>query len=250
MKGTLGKIAIFACGAAVGGVISAIITRNIVDKTYREAADEEIYNAWQKSKERSKGYQERIKDLEEKVSQQNVTIKTLADQVRKAGDIPVESGVSEADDDAEDDPRRPISTGKREPELRKYSAYSRKYSSPEPAEETEFPRDDDPYHPEEVEQILSKSEPYVITEDEFSTGCMDHSKEDIHYFMYDGKVLDEDYENIDDYARIIGEGWRDLGRRAGDEVYVRNDYLASDYRVIFTAGAGENNMNMSDIWDD
>ena len=250
MKINGAKIGIFVAGAAVGAVISAIVTRNVVDETYRKAADEEIYKAWQESKARAKKYQDKIADLEEKVTQQSVTIKTLADQVRRTGGVPVEHNEEDSDDETEDDPRSTVYTGKRETVRGQYERYASRYQ----ADEIEFPRDDDEYHQEEAEleeENIRKSGPVVITEDQFSTTCMDYGKEDLRYFLYDGKILSEYGEYLDNYAGIIGEDWKLHGHeRAGEEIYVRNDRLQADYRIIFTAGAGESNVNMSDIWDD
>ena len=43
MKINAAKLGIFAAGAAVGAVISAIITRNVVDKTYREVGRHRVH---------------------------------------------------------------------------------------------------------------------------------------------------------------------------------------------------------------
>lgn len=242
-------VAIFVFGSAVGAVISAVVTRKMVDETYKKAADDEIFKIWQKSKEKSKADQEKIKELEEKISQQNVTIRTLADQVRKSGGVPTAEEEPDGEDDAESDPGQTISGGKsssREAEREEYVRYSKQYTGTED-EYAEFPYDDDDYHQVREEKLM-KSEPRVISEDDFSNNCMDYGKESLHFFLYDGKILTEDGEYLDNYASIIGENWKLHGKNAGDEVYVRNDYLQADYCVIFTAGAGEDNMDVSDIW--
>ena len=264
MNEKVNKIVIFLCGAAVGAAVSAFVTRKLVDETYRNAADEEIYKAWQDTKAKKRQYQEQIKGLEEKITQQNVTIKTLADQVRRAGDAPVASLVEEDDDETEDDPRPSLptssKTSERDRERATYHSYSARYrggrTRDEGREEVAFPLsdgplEDDDYHEEEFEEEkVPKSGPVVISEDEFATQCMDYSKEDLRYFLFDGKILSEDGEYLDNYAGIIGEKWLLHGQNAGDEVYVRNDHLAADYRIIFTAGAGEEHITLSDEWDD
>jgi len=245
------KIAIFAMGAAVGAVVSAVVTRKLVDETYRKAADDEIYKAWQESKARYKKYQDQIKDLEEKISQQNVTIKAQADQIRSYGDAPVATKDEEDDDSVEDDPGHSVHRSSREDTRDQYRKYSGLYRN-SGEDEADFPLEDDDYlteDPELEEEMLEKSGPRVISETEFSMNCLDYGKEDLHYFLYDGKILSDDGEYLDNYAGIIGENWKLHGKNAGDEVYVRNDFLAADYRVIFTAGKGEDNIDYSGIWE-
>lgn len=253
MSDKASKFVIFVGGAAIGAVVSALVTRKLVDETYRKAADDEIYEAWQKSKKRIEEYKGRIKTLEEKVSQQNLTIQAQADQIRSYGGTPVEEKPAE-EDETEDDPRPslPRSNGKsaREREKEAYIGYANRYRE---RAEAEFPREDDDDEeedPEISEQIVSKSGPVVISESDFATQCLDYGKEDLHFFMFDGKILSDDGDYLDNYAAFIGEKWHDLGHNAGDEVYVRNDYFRVDYRIIFTAGAGENHINLTDIWDD
>lgn len=249
MKINAAKIGIFVVGGAVGAVISAVVTRNLVDKTYREAADEEIYKAWKESKTKIDGYKAQIKELEEKISQQKVTISTLADQVRSNGGTPEVKEASE-DDDTEDDIRPSVGTSSREDlkdsAKRTYERYSKRYRP----NEDDIPEGVEFMSPEIEEKMIEKSGPRVISEEEFSENCLDYTKSDLEFYLFDGKMLSEDGEYLDNYAGLVGENWKLHGRNAGDEVYVRNDHLAADYRIIFMAGAGEEHISMADMWDD
>lgn len=249
MKINVAKIGIFVFGGAIGAVVSAVVTRNLVDKTYREAADKEIYEAWKESKTKSDGYKAQIKELEEKISQQKVTISTLADQVRSNGGTPEIKEASE-DDDTEDDIRHSVGKSTREDPRdvakRTYERYSKRFRS----DNEDIPEGVEFMSPEIEEEVIEKSGPKVISEDDFSENCLDYSKTDLEFYLYDGKMLSEDGEYLDNYAGLVGENWKLHGHNAGDEVYVRNDRLAADYRIIFMAGAGEEHISMADIWDD
>ena len=249
MKINAAKIGIFVVGGVVGAVISAVVTRNLVDKTYREAADEEIYKAWKESKTKIDGYKAQIKELEEKISQQKVTISTLADQVRSNGGTPEVKEASE-DDDTEDDIRPSVGTSSREDlkdsAKRTYERYSKRYRT----NEDDIPEGVEFMSPEIEEKLIEKSGPRVISEEEFSENCLDYTKSDLEFYLFDGKMLSEDGEYLDNYAGLVGENWKLHGHNAGDEVYVRNDHLAADYRIIFMAGAGEEHISMADGWDD
>ena len=139
MKLRKGSVISFVIGAAVGSVVSAFVTRNVVDKVYREVADEEIYKAWKDSREQMKAYKDKIQELEEKIKQQSVTIQTLADQVRRTGGTPVEE--NDIPDDSEDDLRQTVSESTGESTRENYHSYARRYTGKE--DEYIFDEEDD-----------------------------------------------------------------------------------------------------------
>lgn len=263
MNKKLGKALIFAAGAAVGAVVSAFVTNRVVEKTYRDAADEEIFEANRLANDRIKKYKDEIKELKEKISRQKVTINTLADQVREGkgdGDL---SDILGEDEDGEDDPRLRGAAKKVERktedlrEFRKNPTYTR-YASRYGA--TTVEEDDDGFSsegteflcnevdPEEEEDSIRDNSPRLIDEDTFSNTALSYSKEDLYFFLFDGKVVSEDGEWIENYQALTGSF--DTNREAGDEIYVRNDELAVDYRIEFRAGFGEEAISMTDIWED
>ena len=256
MNKKLGKALIFAAGAAVGAVVSAFVTNRVVEKTYRDAADEEIFEANKLANERIKKYKDEIKELKDKISRQKVTINTLADQVREGkGDGDLSDILGDAED-GEDDPRLRSAAKKVERkvedprEFRKNHTYTRytaryggtKVDEPE-GEDTEFPFD-----PDEEEDCIRENSPRLIDEDTFSNTAMSYSKEDLYFFLYDGKVVSEDGEWIENYQALTGPF--DENKDAGDEIYIRNDELAVDYRIEFRAGYGEEAISHTDIWDE
>ena len=258
MNKKLTKALIFVAGAAVGAVVSAFVTNRVVEKTYRDAADEEIFEANKLANDRIKKYKDEIKELKEKISRQKVTINTLADQVREGkgdGDLSDILG----DEDGEDDPRlrsaaKKVERKTEDPrELRKnptYTRYTGRYGGAkvdEPEEEdTEFPFSE--VDPEEEEDCIRENSPRLIDEDTFANTALSYSKEDLYFFLYDGKVISEDGEWIENYQALTGKF--DENKNAGDEIYIRNDELAVDYRIEFRAGYGEEAISMTDIWDE
>lgn len=262
MNKKLGKALIFAAGAAVGAVVSAFVTNRVVEKTYRDAADEEIFEANKLANDRIKKYKDEIKELKEKISRQKVTINTLADQVRegkKDGDL---SDILD-DEDGEDDPRLRAAVKKIErkdkeyyQEVKKspvYTRYTGRYggshverNDAESSDGTEFPFSE--VDPEEEEDCIRENSPRLIDEDTFANTALSYSKEDLYFFLYDGKVVSEDGEWIENYQALTGQF--DENKDAGDEIYIRNDELAVDYRIEFRAGYGEEAISMTDIWED
>lgn len=260
MRKKVSNLLFFLFGAAVGGVISAVVTDRAVDKEYRRVADEEIFEANNAANERIKAYKEQIKELQEKIARQKVTINTLADQVREGSkgdpaDILGDEDDPEADPGPEKVQRSPRKNTKHayEPPKRGYTAYAKRYSGeideePDYSEEAEFPEEVDP---EEEEDLIEQRGPVVIAEEAFAWTAMDYSKENLDYYIYDGKVISEDGEYLDNYAGLIGEEWREHGKTAGDTVYVRNDKFHADYCITWVAGYGEDHITVADDdWED
>ena len=232
MRKKISNLLFFLLGGAVGGVISAVVTDKMVDKEYRKAADEEIFEATNAANERIKGYKDQIKELQEKIARQKVTINTLADQVREGSNGDPADILSDEDDPEADPAKR----------------YSGEIDEdPDYSEEAEFPEEPDP---EEEEEAIERRGPVIIAEEAFAWTAMDYSKENIDYYIYDGKVVSEDGEYLDNYAGLIGEEWLQHGKNAGDTVYVRNDILHADYCITWIAGFGEEHITVTDDWED
>lgn len=249
-KNWISKAVIFAAGAAIGGLVSAVVTRQLVDKTYRDAADEEIFEATKKYNAKIMSANDEIAQLKAKIARQKTVIMTLADQLRENNNDMVKDLISE-DDDPEDDPghKSDISKvkGKAEPSYERFdytkyaNRYSRSHEGDEP-EEVEF-------DPEEEEEAIRHNSPRQIDEGAFSTTALDYGKEDLFYYLFDGKVISEDGEWIENYERLTGP--IDVsGNPVGEEIYIRNDELAIDYHITFVAGFGEEAMSHTDIWDE
>lgn len=260
MKVNGAKFGIFLGGFALGAVVSYFVTDKMVDKVYRDAADEEITKASQQCNEKIKGYKAQIKELQEKISRQKVVIANLADQIKENKKDAVDDILKDLDeDDAEDDPRPDISASKakaRESEKAARAAYTeyrrishRHFQTRKPADEDQNELEFDPV---EEEEAIEQRGPRVIDEDTFSNTAIGYSKEELTYYIYDGKLISEDGENIEDYPAVIGKDWISYGRRGGDEVYVRNDNLGADYMISFVAGFGEEHISMdsTDNWED
>lgn len=260
MKVNVAKIGIFLGGFALGAVVSYFVTDKMVDKVYRDAADEEITKASQQCNEKIKGYKAQIKELQEKISRQKVVIANLADQIKENKKDAVDDILKDLDeDDAEDDPRPDISASKakaRESEKAARAAYTEYRRISHGHFQTRKPADEDQneleFDPVEEEEAIEQRGPRVIDEDTFSNTAIGYSKEELCFYIYDGKLISEDGELIEDYAGVIGKDWQQFGRRGGDEVYVRNDNLGADYMISFVAGFGEEHISLdsTDNWED
>lgn len=259
MKINGAKIGIFLGGFGLGAVVSYFVTDRMVDKLYRDAADEEITKMSQQYNEKVKGYKAQIKELQEKISRQKVVIGNLADQIKENKKDAVDDILKELDeDDAEDDPRPDLSASKakaRESEKAARAAYTEYRKAFRRAKVVRKPVEDEEgveFDPAEEEELIEQRGPRVIDEDTFSNTAIGYSKEELRFFIYDGKLISEDGELIEDYAGIIGEDWQQFGRRGGDEVYVRNDNLGADYMISFVAGFGEEHISLdsTDNWED
>lgn len=257
MKVNGAKIGIFLGGFGLGAAVSYFVTNKIVEKAYKDAADEEITSMSHKYNEKIKGFKDQIKELQDKITRQKVTINTLADQVRENKQGDVSDILKELDDDDEEgDPGQALERSQEraresEKEARRvYREYRKAVRRPR-REDRDEDEVDYEFDPVEEEEAIKESKPRVIDEGTFSNTAMDYSKEELSYYIYDGKMISEDGEYLDNYAGIIGEDWLSYGKRAGDEVYVRNDNLMADYMITFVAGFGEQHItDSSNEWED
>jgi len=245
------NILIFVGGMIAGAVVGIIAVDSKIEKKYREKADEEIQKAADSANEKIRTYKDQIKKLKEKISQQKVTINVLADQVRegKGGDI--SDILGDSDDDTEDDPGFvEFPDSKEESPRVQYRHYASRYGRKLYSED-DFDDEYEELDPEEEEEIIKNRKPRMIDESTFSTTALHYSKEDIDYYMQDGKVLSEDGEYLDGYAGLIGEDWLSGDHEDGDECYVRNDNLHSDYHITFIADKGERHISdVTEDWED
>lgn len=242
------KAVMFLLGAAFGAAVSAFVTDKVVEKKYWDACDKELNEASLKYREEKKHLEDEIINLNAEISRQNVAIAVLNEKLVKAG-IPVEEAKKEPSDESEDD-RSDYISGQREHEVepeeaKTYTAYRTAYSATEYDEEVTV---------EEVEandQAVKNVGPYLIDLEQYETeNVPDYPKLEWKYYIWDGKVLDEDNEWIDNYASFIGEAWLEGHHKSGDKMYVRNDYYGNDYEIEFIAGYGEQNMSISGGWED
>ena len=245
-KGKILKVVVFLFGAAVGATISALVTNKVVEKKYWDECDKELNKASLQYREERKKIEEENIELRAEISRQNVAISVLNEKLAKAG-IKVED-VKEPSDDSEDD-RSDYIGGQREhevePEEAKYTAYRTAYTPTETEDEiTE----------EEVEaddQAVKDRGPYLISLESYEEDHVnEYPKLEWKYYIWDGKVLNEDNEWMDGYASFIGEEWLRGNHKSGDKMYVRNDYYGNDYEIEFVAGYGEQNMSVSGDWED
>ena len=249
MNRKLAKTIIFLAGTVVGAVISAVVTKKVVGKVYWDECDKELNEASIKHRDQLKALRAENEELKETISRQNVCIQTLNDKLagKIVGSESDEGSGNESDDKEAD--RSYYIRSEEEPEKeavrKKYTSYRAKYGSED--------ADEDYISEEEVEadeQEIKQKGPYLISAEDVASGDVDYPIEELRYFIWDGKVLNEDGEWLDNYAMFIGEKWLEGNNEQGDFKYVRNDYYCTDYQIEFVAGYGEEHITMNGGWED
>ena len=247
------KLLIFSAGAVIGAVISAFATKKVLQKKYWDEFDKELNEQSLRHKDDMKALKEENVELREKISQQNVAIQTLADQI--SGKKCVNEGEKAADSDAEED--RQASNGGENVLERKAEAARQRYSGAFDKEddvvEDDIPGEDGYFSEEEVETeelIVMADKIQRIDETDFDTSCFDYSKEELTYYTRDGKMITEDGEWMERYPEFVGDFWTgDVNN--GDVIFVRNNYYNADYMITVKADFGEDHITYSgDEWED
>lgn len=253
MNVKLCKLLIFSAGAVIGAVISAVATKKILQKKYWDEFDRELNEQSLRHKDDMKALKEENAELREKISQQNVAIQTLADQI--SGKKCVNEGGLAADTDAEED--RSKANGVQNSVEGEVEASRRRYSGAFDEEndgvEGDIPGEDGYFSEEEVETeelIVMADKIQRIDETDFDTTCFDYSKEELTYYTRDGKMVTEDGEWMERYPEFVGDFWTgDVNN--GDVIFVRNNYYNADYMITVKADFGENFITCSDSeWED
>ena len=253
MNVRLCKFLIFSAGAVIGAVISAFTTKKVLQKKYWDEFDRELNDQSLRHKDDMKELKEENESLKATISQQNVAIKVLSDQV--SGKNPVEESENSPDEDSEGDPRG-SSGGKDSPE-REIEAVRRRYSGENDDEddgiEEDIPGEDDYFTEEEAEMedlVVMSEKIHRIDEVEFDTTCFDYHKEDLVFYRWDGKMVTEDGEWLEKYPEFVGDGWIEDVRN-GDIIFIRNEYWLTDYRIEVKDDFGEGHITYSDSeWEE
>lgn len=240
MSTKLFKLLIFAAGGLVGAVISHVVTKKVVERMWWDECDRELNELNLKHKEDMKELREEIASLKESISQQTVTIQTYREKLERY-EGHTEEASSENDDKESDRPA----------DLRSEAAafYRARYGGSEYEDEDDNPQEDDDYH-EAEEAYVDQHRMERIDENLFDTTGLEYGKEELRYYIYDGKVLNEDGEWLDNYAELVGIDWIDGGKN-GDVVYIRNYYYGTDYKITFIADFGEGHITFEgEGWED
>ena len=243
MNVRLCRLIIFTAGAAVGAVVSHFATKRVVERMWWDECDRELNELNLKHKEDMKSLRDEIAQLKDTVTQQTVSIQTMREKLEKYEGSSDSGTVS--DDEECDRPKDQLS------EAEAYNrALQRRYGGTDEDElEDDYPREDDDYH-EEEEIVIEQHKMERIDELTFDTTGFEYGKEELRYYMYDGKVVNEDGEWLDNFAEFVGDGWINEGKN-GDVIYIRNWYYLTDYKIIFIADFGEGHISYTGSdWED
>lgn len=248
MNVKLCKFLIFSAGAVIGAVISAFATKKILQKKYWDEFDRELNEVSLRHKDDMKELKEENESLKATISQQNVAIKVLSDQV--SGKNQVEESEKSADDDSEGDPRD--SGGGQNSAEREAESVRKRYSGSDDDKddgiEEDIPDEDDYFTPEEAEmdeQVVMSEKIERIDEVEFDTSCFDYGKEDLTFYIWDGKMVTEDGEWMERYPEFVGDFWVEEAKN-GQIIFIRNNYWCTDYRIEIVADYGEGHITLID----
>lgn len=193
----MNKVLMFALGAAVG----SLITWKLLEKKYKDLADEEIESVIERFKNREKEERHIINNFEHVVAY---------------NDTPNEALTKPNKEEKEDYHK-----------IVQDLEYDYSYDYSDDPDITITKMDDGsiwmgttPYH----------IEPYVINPDEF--GDNDNYSTKTWMYYADFTVTDEEGEIVSDAQNHIGDALTDLIQSGDNSIYVRNDNNKCDYEII------------------
>ena len=260
---TFKSFGIFVGGLVVGAISGAAIANHYLAVKYRDEEDEEIAKAkarYDKQLEEAKKVEA---ELRQEIAEKDATIKTLTNTaagVTGANDPETED--KEEQDTSGDDSSDPDPDRRQEPEREHIyqDRHRRRYDCERVAsiskDENYYYDEDSEYDPDEAASVAPLEddnyhdepapEPYVISEYEFAETHCNWSKVAYSWYPYDGSVVSEDGELVDNFERYLGSDWMGELKVVGDECYVRNERLELDALIVLCSGIGAENINLED----
>lgn len=84
--------------------------------------------------------------------------------------------------------------------------------------------------------------PHIISEEAFSTECMNFEKFSYLFYLGDQTLVDEDGVVIDEDApNTVGTEFMNILDSAGDTIYIRNENISMDFEIVAESGNYYNN---------
>lgn len=193
----MNKVLMFALGAAVG----SLITWKLLEKKYKDLADEEIESVVERFKNREKEESNMLRDSEENTVWKDNSDSNVSD-------------VSNEEKEEYDD-------------IVKQLEYDYSYDYSDDPDITITKMDDGSIW---MGPTPDRIEPYVINPDEF--GDNDNYSTKTWMYYADFTVTDEEGEIVSDAQNHIGDALTDLIQSGDNSIYVRNDNNKCDYEII------------------
>lgn len=193
----MNKVLMFALGAAVG----SLITWKLLEKKYKDLADEEIKSVVERFKNREK--------------EEGLSLNEF-DHIKAWKDVDV------------DNIEQPVNKEKEEyNNIVKQLKYDYSYDYSDDPDITITKMDDGSIW---MGPTPDHIEPYIINPDEFG----DNDEYSTKTWMYyaDFTVTDEEGEIVSDAQNHIGDALTDLIQSGDNSIYVRNDNNKCDYEII------------------
>lgn len=180
---------------SVGAAIGSAVTWKVVKTKYEKIAQEEIDSVKEAFTDRLANLQEQVDDYSE------------ADAAEERADRASQINWNELEDLDEED------IGLEGDDLAEYAQLASIYTN------------------EKGGAKSMAKKPYVISPDDFGE-LDDYNRISLTYYA-DGIVEDEDREIVNDVDEIIGEdSLTHFGEYEDDSVFVRNDYLRTDFEIL------------------
>ena len=260
------SLGLFVGGVVIGALGGVAVTYHYLAVKFRDEEDEEIAKAkarYDKQLEEAKKVET---ELRQEIAEKDATIKTLTNAaagVTGANEPETEDKGEEqdtsGDDSSDPDPdRRQEGTSERSDsdrywrrqtcqrvekiaqEQNYYYDEDSEYDPDDMVAAEDSPLEEDNYHDEDAPP------PYVISEYAFAETCTDWSKVAYSWYPYDGSVVSEDKELVDNFERYLGTEWMSELKKVGDECYVRNERLELDALITLCSGVGADNISLED----
>lgn len=223
MNKTMVAVTTGAVSLGIGGVLGYILAEKRVSEKYAKQADEEVAKIRDRYRENYRDLKDKVSDTRREMQETKDYLADTAEKVREKYDV---ENVYEEED-------IPTHAKVRYDKIVDDEKYSEVDGEEEEEEDEEFTMNDENPSLEIPKVDPNRSEPFLISDEDFWVNERDHSQSTLVYHINDDVLVDETSQVIHDEGDIVGDTLSVFdANRTLTAVYVRNNRLRADIEVV------------------
>lgn len=223
MNKTMVAVTTGVVSLGIGGVLGYILAEKRVSEKYAKQADEEVAKIRDRYRENYRDLKDKVSDTRREMQETKDYLADTAEKVREKYDV---ENVYEEED-------IPTHAKVRYDKIVVDEKYFEVEGEEEEEEDEEFTMNDENPSLEIPKVDPNRSEPFLISDEDFWVNERDHSQSTLVYHINDDVLVDETAQVIHDEGDIVGDTLSVFdANRTLTAVYVRNNRLRADIEVV------------------
>lgn len=223
MNKTMVAVTTGVVSLGIGGVLGYILAEKRVSEKYAKQADEEVAKIRDRYRENYRDLKDKVSDTRREMQETKDYLADTAEKVREKYDV----------ENVYEDEDIPTHAKVRYDKIVDDEKYFEVEGEEEEEEDEEFTMNDENPSLEIPKVDPDRSEPFLISDEDFWVNERDHSQSTLVYHINDDVLVDETAQVIHDEGDIVGDTLSVFdANRTLTAVYVRNNRLRADIEVV------------------